>query len=65
MQTDYDYEQMKQKIKEEQNKVENFEVVEDLPNNSVQEAQDVEKEKQEIEKENVEDTDKVEEHLSS
>ena len=64
MQTDYDYEQMKQKLKEEKNKTESFEIVEDIPSNNVQEAQDVEKEKQEIEKENVEDTDKVEEHLS-
>ena len=64
MQTDYDYEQMKLKIKEEKNKTESFEIVEDIPSNNVQEVQDVEKEKQEIEKENVEDTDKVEEHLS-
>ena len=65
MQTDYDYEQMKQKLKEEKNKTESFEIVEDIPSNNVQEVQDVEKEKQEIEKENIEDTDKAEEHLSS
>lgn len=65
MQTDYDYEQMKQKLKEEKNKTESFEIVEDIPSNNVQEVQDIEEEKQEIEKENVEDTDKVEEHLSS
>ena len=65
MQTDYDYEQMKQKLKEEKQNKQEFEVVEDIPSNNVQEAQDIEKEKQEFEKENIEDTDKVEEHLSS
>ena len=65
MQMDYDYEQMKEKIKEEQNKVESFEVVEDIPSKNVQEVSDIEKEKQEFEKENIEDTDKAEEHLSS
>ena len=40
MQMDYDYEQMKVKIKEEQNKVESFEVVEDIQSNNVQEAQE-------------------------
>jgi len=65
MQTDYDYEQMKQKLKEEKQNKQEFEVVEDIPSNNVQEAQDIEKEKQEFEKENIGDTDKVEEHLSS
>ena len=65
MQTDYDYEQMKLKIKEEKNKAESFEIVEDIPSNNVQEFQDVEKEKQEPEKENIENTDESEEHLSS
>ena len=41
MQMDYDYEQMKVKIKEEQNKVESFEVVEDIQSNKVQGAQEV------------------------
>ena len=41
MQMDYDYEQMKEKIREEQNKVESFEVVEDIQSNKVQEAQEV------------------------
>lgn len=50
MQTDYDYELMKQKIKEEQNKVESFEVVEDLPNNNVQEVQDTDNKEENIEK---------------
>lgn len=50
MQTDYDYEQMKQKLKEEKQNKQEFEVVEDVPSNNVQEAQDVEKEKQSIEK---------------
>lgn len=50
MQTDYDYELMKQKIKEEQNKVESFEVVEDLPSNNVQEVKDTENKKENIEK---------------
>ena len=40
MQTDYDYEQMKLKIKEEKNKVENFEIVEDIPSNDIQEVSD-------------------------
>lgn len=65
MQTDYDYEQMKQKLKEEKNKTESFEIVEDIPSNNVQEVQDIEKEKQEFEKEKVENTDKIEEPLSS
>jgi len=65
MQTDYDYEQMKLKIKEEKNKTESFEIVEDIPSNNVQEVLDVENEKQEFEKEKVENTDKVEEYLSS
>lgn len=76
MQTDYDYEQMKQKLKEEKQNKQEFEVVEDIPSNNVQEVQDVEKEKQsieksweeeqkEFEKENIEDTDKVEEYLPS
>lgn len=65
MQTDYDYEQMKQKLKEEKQNKQEFEVVEEIPSNNVQEVQDVEKEKQEFEKENTEDTDKAEEHLSS
>ena len=41
MQTDYDYEQMKLKIKEEKNKTETFEIVEDIPSNSVQEASEI------------------------
>ena len=49
MQTDYDYEQMKQKIKEEQNKVESFEVVEDIPSNNVQELQEVDNKEESIE----------------
>ena len=65
MQTDYDYEQMKQKLKEEKQNKQEFEVVEDIPSNNIQEVQDIEKEKQEFEKENIEDTDKAEEHLSS
>ena len=65
MQTDYDYEQMKQKLKEEKQNKQEFEVVEEIPSNNVQEVQDIEKEKQEFEKENIEDTDKTEEHLSS
>lgn len=65
MQTDYDYEQMKQKLKEEKQNKQEFEVVEEIPGNNVQEASDVEKEKQEFEKEKVEDTDKVEEPLLS
>ena len=47
MQTDYDYEQMKLKIKEEKNKTESFEIVEDIPNNNVQEVSDTD-DKQEI-----------------
>lgn len=50
MQTDYDYELMKQKLKEEQNKAESFEVVEDLPSNNVQEVKDTENKKENIEK---------------
>ena len=50
MQTDYDYEQMKQKLKEEKQNKQEFEVVEDIPSNNVQEAQDIETEKQSIEK---------------
>lgn len=65
MQTDYDYEQMKQKLKEEKQNKQEFEVVEDIPSNNVQEVQDVEKEKQEFEKENIKDSDKTEEYLSS
>lgn len=49
MQTDYDYEQMKQKIKEEQNKVESFEIVEDIPSNNVQELQEVDNKEESIE----------------
>ena len=49
MQTDYDYEQMKQKIKEDQNKVESFEVVEDIPSNNVQELQEVDNKEESIE----------------
>ena len=41
MQIDYDYELMKQKIKEEKNKTESFEVIEDLPSNDIQEVQDI------------------------
>lgn len=48
MQTDYDYEQMKQKLKEEKNKTESFEIVEDIPSNNVQEASDVENKKEDI-----------------
>lgn len=48
MQTDYDYEQMKLKIKEEKNKTESFEIVEDIPSNNVQEASDVENKKEDI-----------------
>ena len=76
MQTDYDYEQMKQKLKEEKQNKQEFEVVEEIPSNNVQEVQDIETEKQSIEKswedkqtepekENIENTDKSEEHLSS
>ena len=49
MQTDYDYEQMEQKMKEEQNKVESFEVVEDIPSNNVQELQEVDNKEESIE----------------
>ena len=48
MQTDYDYEQMKLKIKEEKNKTESFEIVEDIPSNNVQEAPDIENKKEDI-----------------
>lgn len=37
MQTDYDYEQMKQKIKEEKNNIQKFEVVEEIPKDNIQE----------------------------
>jgi len=37
MQTDYDYEQMKQKIKEEKNNIQKFEVVEEVPEDNIQE----------------------------
>jgi len=50
MQTDYDYELMKQKIKEEQNKAESFEVVEDLPKDNIQEVQDTDNNEENIEK---------------
>jgi len=50
MQTDYDYEQMKQKIKEEQNKVESFEVVEDIPSDNVQEVSNIDDKKEDIKK---------------
>ena len=50
MQTDYDYEQMKQKIKEEQNKVESFEVVEDIPSNNIQEVQDTDNKKEGVDR---------------
>ena len=48
MQTDYDYEQMKLKIKEEKNKTESFEIVEDIPSNNVQETTDVGNKKEDI-----------------
>jgi hypothetical protein len=48
MQTDYDYEQMKLKIKEEKNKTESFEIVENIPNNNVQEISDTDNQKKNI-----------------
>lgn len=76
MQTDYDYEQMKQKLKEDKQNKQEFEVVEDIPSDNIQEVQDIETEKQsiekswaeeqkEFEKENIEDANKVEKHLPS
>ncbi|MBO4516893.1 hypothetical protein J5751_05750 [bacterium] len=50
MQTDYDYEQMKLKINEEKNKIESFEIVEDVPSNNIQEVSNLDnKEKDNIE----------------
>jgi len=48
MQIDYDYELMKQKIKEEKNKAESFEVIENLPSNNIQEVQDTNDKKEEF-----------------
>lgn len=50
MQTDYDYEQMKLKFNEEKNKIESFEIVEDVPSNNIQEVSNLDnKEKDNIE----------------
>lgn len=52
MQTDYDYELMKQQKLEEENKTESFEVVEDLPSKNIQEVQetkDIDSKKENIE----------------
>jgi len=50
MQTDYDYNLMKQKLKEEKNKTEKFEIVENIPNNNIQEAQNMDNKKENIDK---------------
>ena len=47
---DYDYEQMKEKIREEQNKVESFEIVEEIQSNNVQEIQEIDNKEENIEK---------------
>ena len=48
MQTDYDYEQMKQKIKEEKNNIQKFEVVEDVPKDNIQEIVNEESKKEDV-----------------
>ena len=48
MQTDYDYEQMKLKLKEEKQNKPEFEVVEDIPSNNIQEVSDIQEKKENI-----------------